>query len=231
MNALLGEMAAMFGLGVASIWTNPCVLPLYPGFLAYLSSQPQGERRANPIWLGFLVFLGVVTMMLALGALIAGLALAVGSALVWLTPLAYGTIILLGVLLLLGRNPFARMAQIQVPAVRNPYANAFVYGLLFGPIALPCSGAQLSLVFTLSLTAADTLRNVGLFFIFGLGFGLPLFLLAFLGRAQQQRLVRLFAQHYRAVNLVAGVLLVTVGVYGLWKEWDSIVLFWQYRNL
>lgn len=231
MTALFGEMAVMFGLGVASIWTNPCVLPLYPGFLAYLSSQPQGARCVNPVWLGLLVFLGVLTMMLALGALIAALALAVGSALLWLTPLAYGVIIGLGVLLLLGRNPFARMAQVQVPVIRNPYVNAFVYGLLFGPIALPCSGAQLSLVFTLSFTAADTLRNVGLFFVFGLGFGLPLFVLALLGRAQQQRLVRLFTRHYRAVNLVSGALLVLVGVYGLWKEWETILLFWQYRNL
>lgn len=226
----MGELVAAFTAGLLSM-TSPCVLPLYPGFLAYLSGHAQGERRSSPLLLGFFVLAGVVTMMLLLGLLIAALSLSVGQALLWITPLAYVAIIVLGILLLFDRNPFLRMTQIQVPAVRNPYANAFVYGLLYGPIALPCSGAQIGLIFALSVTVADVARQVALFFVFGLGFGIPLFVLALLDRSLQQRIVRLFVNHHRTMNRLAGTLLLGVGLWGLWQEWEAIQLFWEYRNL
>ncbi|MGH2543610.1 MAG: hypothetical protein ACRDIB_12465, partial [Ardenticatenaceae bacterium] len=66
---------------------------------------------------------------------------------------------------------------------------------------------------------------------FGLGFGLPLFLLALLDRGLQQRIVRFFTDHHRTANLIAGLLLVVIGLYGIWQEWESILFAWQYRNL
>lgn len=224
MPGLIGELITSLGLGVAAM-ANPCVFPLYPGFLAYLSGQAQGERAASPISLGFLVFLGVITMMMALGALIAALSVAVGDLVFWITPAAYVVIVLLGLLLLLDRNPFVGMAQLRAPVLANPYANAFAYGLLYGPIAFPCSGPLLVFIFAQSLTVADLLGQLLIFFFFGLGFGLPLLALAFLGRVQQQRIVRLFVDHHRAVNLAAGLLLLTVGLYGLWQEWEFIALY------
>ncbi len=118
--------------------TSPCILPLYPGFLAYLSSQ--NELGQQKYFLGFFVLGGVLTMMLALGGLIALLAVPVGSVLVYLIPLADLLILFLGILLLLNRNPFKTLPQIQLPVLRHPYGNAYAYGLLYGPIALPCSG-------------------------------------------------------------------------------------------
>lgn len=225
----MNELIAAFSAGVLSM-TSPCVLPLYPGFLAYLTGQAQGERRASPVLLGLLVLAGVVTMMLLLGALIAALALSVGQALLWITPLAYVVVIGLGLLMLFDRNPFLRMAQIQAPLLANPYANAFVYGLLYGPIALPCSGPLLVSIFALGLTAGEVVEQMFLVFVFGLGFGLPLFALALLNHGQQRRIVRLFTEHHRVVNLLAGLLLIGVGLFGLWQEWESIVLFWETRG-
>ena len=66
--------------------TSPCILPLYPGFLAYLSGQDEMGRKKY--FLGLFVLAGVLTMMLALGGLIALLAVPVGSVLVYLLPLA-----------------------------------------------------------------------------------------------------------------------------------------------
>ena len=42
--------------------------------------------------------------------------------------------------MLSGRNPFARFTAVQTPILRNPFAAAFVYGLLVGPMTLPCAG-------------------------------------------------------------------------------------------
>ena len=113
-------------------------------------------------------------MMLALGLVIAWLSISVGSALSVAIPLADLLIITLGILLLLDKNPFKALPQIQLPVLRSPFVNAFVYGLLYGPIALPCSGPLVVSIFAISLTVEEALSKLSIFLWFGLGFGLPL---------------------------------------------------------
>lgn len=206
--------------------TSPCILPLYPGFLAYLSGAQEatGSRRGR-YFLGFFVLAGVLTMMLALGLFIALISVSVGQALAVAIPVADLLIIGLGVMLVLNVNPFKQLPQIQVPILSNPYANAFVYGLLYGPIALPCSGPLVVGIFTLSLTAGEAVSKLGVFLWFGLGFGLPLLALSFLSGAAQQWITRQFAQHARTINLVGGLLLVGIGLYDLWSNWELIGTF------
>jgi cytochrome c-type biogenesis protein len=206
--------------------TTPCVLPLYPGFLAYISGgQESLQDKPGRYLLGFFVLGGVLTMMLALGALIALLSISVGRALSVVIPLADALIILLGVLLLLNINPFKRLPQVQVPLLSHPFVNAFVYGLLYGPLALPCSGPLVVSIFALSLTVGEALGKLSIFFWFGLGFGIPLLVLSFLSGAAQRWITRQFALRARSINLVSGVLLVGVGVYDLISNWASIRLF------
>jgi cytochrome c-type biogenesis protein len=206
--------------------TSPCVLPLYPGFLAYLSGQTETENKRQKYFLGLFVLAGVLTMMLALGGLIALLAVPTANVLAIIIPLADLLILILGILLLLDRNPFKTLPQIQVPVLRNPLLNAYTYGLLYGPIALPCSGPLVVGIFALSFTAGEALNKLWVFLWFGLGFGLPLFVLSLLSGAMQRQLTRLFARHSRIVNLVGGLLLVGVAVYDLSKNWDMLRLFY-----
>jgi cytochrome c-type biogenesis protein len=205
--------------------TSPCILPLYPGFLAYLSGQDEMGRKKY--FLGLFVLAGVLTMMLTLGGLIALLAVPVGSVLVYLLPLADLLIFFLGILLLLNQNPFKTLPQIQLPALRRPYLNAYVYGLLYGPIALPCSGPMVVSIFALSFTAGEALRQLWVFLWFGLGLGLPLLVLSFLSAALQRQLTVLFARHGRIVNFIGGLLLVGVAIYDLSKNWELLMLFFR----
>jgi cytochrome c-type biogenesis protein len=207
--------------------TSPCVLPLYPGFLAYLSGGQEAlaGRTYGRYFLGFFVLAGVLTMMLALGLFIALLSVSVGRALSVVIPLADLLIVGLGVMLLLDRNPFKRLPQIQVPLLSHPYVNAFVYGLLYGPIALPCSGPLVVGIFALSLTAGEAISKLGVFLWFGLGFGLPLLALSFLSGAAQHWITRQFAMRARLINLLGGLLLVGIGVYDLWSNWELIAVY------
>lgn len=168
-------MITMGNLGITSLLlgllatTSPCVLPLYPGYLAYLSGQTEiGVGKHRYFW-GLFVLAGVLTMMLALGGLIALLAMPIGSILAYIIPLADLLILLLGVALLLDRNPFKSLPQVQVPVLRHPFLNAYIYGLLYGPIALPCSGPLVVSIFALSLTAGEALNKLWVFLWFGLG--------------------------------------------------------------
>lgn len=206
--------------------TSPCVLPLYPGFLAYISGGQEGlQGRVGRYLLGFFVLAGVLTMMLALGGIIAFLSVSIGQALSVVIPFADLIIILLGALLLLNRNPFKTLPQVRVPVLSHPFVNAFVYGLLYGPIALPCSGPLVVSIFALSLTAAEFFSKLNIFFWFGMGFGIPLLVLSFFSGAAQRWITRQFARRARLINLVSGLLLVGVGVYDLVANWELIVTF------
>jgi cytochrome c-type biogenesis protein len=213
-----------FTLGLLAT-TSPCVLPLYPGFIAYLSARQENDSRTVVYVLGFFVLAGVLVMMVFLGLMIALLSVSITRALSLIIPLADLLIIGLGVLLLLDKNPFKVLPQIKVPALSNPYVNAFVYGMLYGPIALPCSGPLVVGIFALSLTAGEALSKLGTFFWFGLGFGIPLFALSFLSAVKQRSITRFFARNARTVNLVGGLLLVGIGVYDLWVNWELITAF------
>lgn len=206
--------------------TSPCVLPLYPGFLAYISGGREGmENKAGRYFLGFFVLAGVLTMMLALGGIIALLSVSIGRVLSIVIPLADTVIILLGVLLLLDLNPFKSLPQVQVPVLSHPFINAFIYGLLYGPIALPCSGPLVVSIFALSLTAAEAISKLNVFFWFGMGFGIPLLILSFLSGAAQRWITRQFALRARLINMVSGLLLLGVGVYDLGANWPLLRIF------
>jgi cytochrome c-type biogenesis protein len=206
--------------------TSPCVLPLYPGFLAYLSGgQDALQGKKGRYFLGFFVLAGVLTMMLVLGAMIALLSISIGRALSFIIPLADLAILSLGILLLFDINPFKKLPQIQVPILSNPYVNAYLYGTLYGPIALPCSGPLVVSIFALSLSVGEAVSKLSIFFWFGLGFGLPLLLLSFLSGANQRIITLFFARHSRVINVFSGVLLIGIAIYDLLLNIDLIRAF------
>lgn len=221
---VLKNILASIGIGLLAS-TSPCVFPLYPGYLAYLSASggKTEKKKKNQYFLGFFVLLGVLVMMLILGAVISLLSLSIGRSLAVVVPAADGILIALGILLLFDRNPFKKLPQIKIPLLSHPFTNAFLYGLLYGPIALPCSGPLVVSIFAISLQSTAFLARLGTFLWFGLGFGLPLFVLSFMGGALQKPITRFFAQHSRWINLLSGLLIVGLGVYDLWVNWDFII--------
>ncbi len=211
------------GLGLLAS-ASPCIIPLYPGYLAYLSGASADRQRKGRHFLGFFVLVGVLTMMLLLGFLIALLSISVGRALSIIIPIADLLLITLGVLLLLDKNPFKTLPQIKVPVLKNPYFNAFVYGLLYGPIALPCSGPLVVGIFAISLTTAEAFSRLNVFLWFGLGFGLPLLALSLISGVLQRTITRWLATHSRLINVMGGVLLIGIGIYDFIMNLDLIKL-------
>jgi cytochrome c-type biogenesis protein len=207
--------------------TSPCVLPLYPGFLAYLSGQTELALGRGRHFLGLFVLAGVLTMMLILGGLIALLAIPTANLLAILIPLADFLILLLGILLLFDRNPFKALPQIQVPVLRHPFLNAYIYGALYGPIALPCSGPLVVGIFALSLTADEAFNKLWAFLWFGLGFGVPLLVLSLLSGTLQRQLTNIFVRHSRVVNIVGGLLLIGIAIFDAIKNWEMLRLFYS----
>jgi cytochrome c-type biogenesis protein len=218
----MSELLLAFNLGLLNM-ANPCVLPLYPGFLAYLAGN-RGvlEQRRTARWLGVLTLTGVLTSMLVIGLLLALFQVALGRALGVLLPLIYGVVIVMGVLLLLHLNPFARMPALRSPRLGHPALSAYLYGLLYGPMTLPCSGPLVIGVFAASADTASAFNGVLFTLMFGLGFGLPLVLLPLLAEPARARIIRWMAHHHVLMMRIAGGLLIAVGIFGFINDWELI---------
>jgi cytochrome c-type biogenesis protein len=212
----LESLLTTFFLGVAAA-ASPCLLPLYPGFLAYLAAGREGPATPSPargaslgpFLLGLVVVAGVLTAVIAVGLVVSALAVPLGDVLVVVVPATTVILVILGVLMLAGRNPFARLATVRVPVVRNhPAGQAYLYGLLMGPVAIPCAGPFFIALLAISVGLVDTGARIGSFVVFGLGFGLPLIVLAALGAARGQALARALARRHDTFVRVAGALLI-----------------------
>jgi cytochrome c-type biogenesis protein len=219
----MGELVAVFAAGLASA-ASPCLLPLYPGFLAYLSANAGSlaGRRATGL-LGLLVLAGLLTTMIILGAVLVVVSVPIGRVASFLVPIVDAFLITLGVLLIAGRNPFNRLPGLGVPIVRNPYGQAYVYGVMLGPIALPCAGPFLAAMLAVSVGFGDVVLRLGTFVVFGLGFGLPLVVLSLLAGARQRSIVRFVTSHHRAIEVISGVVLIAVALWDLRENWDGIL--------
>ena len=208
-----------FTLGNAAILTNACLLPLYPGLMAFLAGNANNERaRQATAVLGVLVLAGILTMMVFIGFILALLSASFGSVLTILLPIIYAIVIVLGVLMLTGRNPFAKLQTSQAPMLGNPYLTAYVYGLFFGPMTLPCTGPIIVSAFTLGSGIGTVASGLSYFFFFGLGFGWPLVLLPVLALPLQRRIVGWLSRHHDMLNVASGVLLIAVGIFGILTE-------------
>jgi cytochrome c-type biogenesis protein len=207
--------------------TSPCILPLYPGFIAYLSGQAGTSAGRQRYFLGFFVLAGVLTMMLALGGLIAVLAVSIGRILMYVIPLTDMLLVSLGVLLVLNRNPFKAIPQIRVPVLRHPLLNAYIYGLLYGPLTLPCSGPLVVSIFAVSLNVGEAFSTLWVFVWFGVGFGTPLLILSLLSGVLQRQLTLLFTRNIRLLNAIGGLLLIGIAIYDIVQNWELLRLFYS----
>jgi cytochrome c-type biogenesis protein len=219
----VGELLAVFGAGLASA-ASPCLLPLYPGFIAYLSANARAlaGRRAAGL-LGLLVLAGVLSTMVLIGGLLLVVSVPAGRIATYLIPVIDGLLIVLGLLLIAGRNPFERLPGMRVPLVSNPYGQAYVYGVMLGPLALPCAGPFLVALLALSVGFGDAVARLGTFVVFGLGFGLPLVVLSLLAGARQQTVVRWIVSNHRAIEIASGVILILVALWDLRENWENIL--------
>lgn len=206
-------LAATFLLGLGSA-ASPCLLPVYPAFIAHLAGGRSDERHGNAL-LGLAVQAGLLTTMVVVGAALSLLAVPFGDLLRWSIPVTTVVLVALGLALLAGRNPFERLAGIRVPMVAHRLGQAYVYGLMVGPVALPCAGPFLVALLAISVGLADAVSRVGAFLVYGLGFGLPLVLLAVVGAARAATVSRLVARHHLAVLRTAGALLIVTALYEL----------------
>lgn len=235
----MNELLQAFTLGNAAILTNACLLPLYPGLIAFLAGnagKTKEKGAGSTALLGVLVLAGVLTTMTAIGFILFLLNASFGDVLGILLPVIYVLVIALGIAMLRGLNPFARLQMSQAPMLQNTHVTAYVYGLFFGPMTLPCTGPIILSAFALGANdAAALVDGLLYFFFFGLGFGWPLLVLPLIALPIQRRIVSWLSNHHDVLTHASGALLVAVGIFGiiteLWPQIDPSFEFGQSAQL
>lgn len=216
----MNELITAFGLGNTAILNNVCLLPLYPGLMAFLAGNAGANNTKLRMGvLGAIVLLGVLTMMTFVALLLYAFNAVTDDVLPVLLPAIYGVVFLLGLTMIVGYNPWAKMQQLQAPILKNPNATAYLYGLLLGPMTLPCIAPLIITAFALgSDDATELLDGIAYFLAFGLGFGWPLVALPLVAGTTQRRFIGWMTKNHDFLTRVSGVLLIGIAVLGFVTE-------------
>lgn len=192
-----------------------CVLPLYPGYLAFLAGRAKAGRNST-LSLGLAVTIGVCLSMFSFGLVfVAILKMSTGDVLEILGPAIYGLLAIMSIAMIAGFDISRFFPMVSTPVGKTPYITAALFGAFFGLVALPCNPGSIILLFAISTTTVDFISNFINFALFGIGMASPLLLLSALSMEKSRTCIRFFTTHHLLINRIAGVLMLMVALYYL----------------
>jgi len=212
---------------------SPCIIPLVPGYIAYVSGfaitaepTPADRRR---------VLLGILGFVAGMGAVFISLSVIFGTLGLLLIPYLDIVLRVSGIVLILLGVVFTG----GIPALQGDFLPQWktragvwgspVLGIVFAIGWVPCVGPTLIAVQTLALSAHDPARAAVLGVAYWLGLALPFVVVALLlGRILPA--LAWVRRYIKSINVAGGALLVGIGVLmvvGVWREflsWTGVFL-------
>jgi cytochrome c-type biogenesis protein len=225
--------------GVGSFF-SPCILPIIPAFVSYLSgttlTEIQGQNQAGGtsvavkkstrlnIFLNTVYFvLGFSLVFAVLGVILNSFLANVGSGFqTTLQTIGGGVIIAFGAYLILSTkirvlNFERRMTHI--PRFKTTYLTSFVFGAAFASGWTPCVGPILGTTLTLAATSPGAAYNSLL--AYSLGLGVP-FLITGAFFSQSTKMIKRMIKHLKYFNPVMGAILIILGILVLTNQLSII---------
>ena len=217
---LSGSMLAAIPIALLAgiiTFVSPCVLPLVPGYLGFVSANVKSR-----------VVLGTALFVLGFSAVFVTLGVLAGSAgLIFFirepfVQLVLGLMVSLFGLAMLGQVGFLQRT-IKLPTPKIGLAGAPLLGVVFAFGWTPCIGPTLSAVLVLASDTGDPVRGAILASVYSLGLGIP-FLLIAAGFGFAAKTMNFVKRHIRAINIFGGVTLILLGLLiasGLWLQFTN----------
>ncbi|WP_146344559.1 cytochrome c biogenesis CcdA family protein [Falsiphaeobacter marinintestinus] len=215
---LLPAMFVALAAGIVS-FLSPCVLPIVPPYLAYMSGvsigEMQGEaaarRKATITALFFVLGLSTVFLFLGFTASAFGAFFLQNQEL--FAKISGGVVIIFGLHFLnVFRIPLLdREARMDAESGGGSAFGAYVLGLAFAFGWTPCIGPQLGAILSLAASEASVARGTALLGVYAAGLGIP-FLLAAMFLNRSMGLMNRLKRHMGLIEKVMGALLLLVGV-------------------
>ncbi|MFE7528848.1 cytochrome c biogenesis CcdA family protein [Kitasatospora sp. NPDC057542] len=226
--ALLAAAPVALVAGLVSFF-SPCVLPLVPGYLSYVTgfsaadlADARGSRRGRML-LGVVLFiLGFTAVFVSTGALFGyfGQELQDYKRVI---SIVLGSLTVVMGLAFMGLVPGLSMREVR--SHRRPAVGllgAPMLGVVFGVGWTPCMGPTLTAVQNLALNQADAQRGALLTTFYCLGLGVP-FILAAVAFRRALGAFGWVKRHYPLVMRIGGGMLVAVGLLLVTGIWDSMM--------
>ena len=214
---LIPAMTLAFLAGVIS-FLSPCVLPIVPPYLAYMSgislSEGTDNNKVVSIFLPAVFFvLGLSTVFLILGFTASALGtvflsyqdklITISGILVMGFGLHFLGILRIGFL--------EREARFEASSQNGSAFGAYVLGLAFAFGWTPCIGPQLASILTLAASEGSVARGTTLLGVYALGLGVP-FLLVALFLSRLSATLTWLKRHMQIIERLMGLLLWTIGL-------------------
>ena len=213
-------VAALAGLG--SFWA-PCILPMIPAFLAYISGTTltdinnSGSGTVTVNRTG--IILNAVFFVLGFSVVFSMIGVAINSVLIGICGDVINLLNQVGGIIIIGFGAFlilsTRIAALNVEKkflVRREKASyplSFVFGLAFAVGWTPCVGPILGTILTLAATTPAMAFN--LLLVYSMSLGIPFILMAiFFSRAQ--RIIRAMGRHMKYYSVILGAFIIILGV-------------------
>jgi cytochrome c-type biogenesis protein len=205
-----------FIAGLVSFF-SPCVVPVVPGYIAFLSRGVEGGGRWRRVGivLAFVLGFGIAFVLIgaAVGALGSTSAFRMSER--WVERIGGALIIVFGLAMTgLLTIPFLlRDARYHgtVPAKLGPVFGAVALGAAFGVGWSPCVGPVLTSILVLGAQGGSAASGAALLAIYALGLGIPFIVLG-LAAERGAALTRRFSRATRVIEVVGGVLLILLGI-------------------
>jgi len=211
------SFAVAFGAGLLS-FLSPCVLPLIPGYLSFISGAgteeiKSGSKRAGVFYRTLFFVFGFSAVFVALGVIFSGGGmLAAGQSNRILSIVAGSIVIVLGLNTMFGFLRFLNAeAKAHVTSKPTSAAGAFVVGMAFGAGWTPCIGPILASILFMAARSGGALDAILLLGTYSAGLALP-FLGAGLFFERLSPLWAWFKRHGQGVRIASGLLLVAIGL-------------------
>jgi cytochrome c-type biogenesis protein len=223
-----------FSAGIIS-FVSPCVLPLIPGYLSFISGvsvdqlgNASAQSRMRVLAATLLFIAGFAAIFVALGAS-AGLA---GS---WL--ISYKSVLTKAAGVMIIVFALFTMEIIKIPQLYSTKRldfgsrnfgiwGALPLGMAFGFAWTPCVGPILASIYAVAMTSQNVGQATILLSTYALGLGVPFIATALFFNAALSAF-KWIKKNYRAVNIVSGLLLLTMGVLILTGKLNMLNILFQ----
>jgi cytochrome c-type biogenesis protein len=215
---LLPAMLIALTAGVIS-FLSPCVLPIVPPYLAYMSGvsvgdmSDRGASRRKAVIAALFFVMGLSTVFLLLGFTASAFGAFFLQNQVLFAQISGVVIVIFGLHFLgILRIPFLdREARLDAGNQGGSSFGAYVLGLAFAFGWTPCIGPQLGAILTLAASEASVSRGTFLLGIYAAGLGIP-FLLAAMFITRAMGVMNRLKRHMKMIERGMGGLLVLVGI-------------------
>ena len=228
--SLLGPAGFLIAILVGMIsFFSPCILPLLPGYLSFVSGlsgeeMERGVARRKVILGTTLFTLGFATVFTGLGASASLAGSFLTDNLPTINRIAGVIVIVMGLAFMAPQT--MRFLEVErrplMNRVKPGVGGAFPLGLAFAVGWTPCVGPGLGIMLTLGAAEGRVASGALLLFFFSIGFGVW-FVLAALGMRHALGASAWLRKHTRTLQAVGGAFLLVLGVLLVTDLWNELI--------